>query len=212
MHALLIAGAGSRTGVSLVSGPCATTPQPRARSAGSDYDNSSHRYPPRDRADFRRQCQCGAHASQSHQRSLACRPLGSRSRRPQWHGAQDAAAATPASARSRQPRVARRYRAASGRRGLRGSPAGLCFPSGRHRPRRGNTAAAGTKTTPLGLPQRPKLAQPQARSPAKPPSRCSTQIHAAVDVEGLSGDVAGTRTDQKTDGGGNLLGAAEAAE
>ena len=173
MHALLIDGAGSRAGVSLVSGPCATTPQPRARSAGSDHDNSSHRCPPRDRADFGRQCQCGAHASQSHQRSLACSPLGSRSRRPQWHGAQDAAAATRASARSRQPRVARRYRAASGRRGLRAAPSGwpakLCFPSGRHRPRRGNTAAAGTKTTPLALPQRPKLAQPQARSPAKPP-------------------------------------------
>ena len=170
MHALLIDGAGSRAGASLVSGPCATTPQPRARSAGSDHDNSSHRCPPRDRAHFGRQCQCGAHASQSHQRSLACRPLGSRSRRPQWHGAQDAAAATPASARSRQPRVARGYRAASGRRGLRSSPApGSASPPGRHRPRRGNTAAARTKTTPLALPQRPTLAQPQARSPAKPP-------------------------------------------
>ena len=173
MHALLIDGAGSRAGVSLVSGPCATTPQPRARSAGSDHDNSSHRYPPRDRADFRRQCQCGAHASQSHQRSLACSPFGSRSRRPQWHGAQEAAAATRASARSRQPRVARRYRAASGRRGLRGSPSGwprraLLFlrsapaSQGQHRCGRDQDHTARA-------PQRPKLAQPQARSPAKPP-------------------------------------------
>ena len=212
MHALLIAGAGSRAGVSLVSGPCATTPQPRARRAGSDHDNSSHRCPPRDRAHFGRQCQCGAHASQSHQRSLACRPCGSRSRRPHWHRAQDAAAATRASARSRRPRVARRYRAASGRRGLRGSPAGLA--SGQPLLDR-----AGAKPLRPGarqycsLPQRPKLAQPQAHSsPKRPPSRCSAQIHAAVDVEGLSGDVAGTRTGQKTNGGGDLLGTAEAAE
>jgi hypothetical protein len=126
--------------------------------------NSSHRCPPRDRARFGRQCQCGTHASQSHQRSLACSPFGSRSRRPPWQGVQDAAAATRASARSRQPRVARRYRAASGRRGLR-----AVLSSGRHGPRRGKSAAARTKITPLPLPQRPKPAPPQARSPAKPP-------------------------------------------
>ena len=37
-------------------------------------------------------------------------------------------------------------------------------------------------------------------------------MHATVDVQRLSRDVADTRAAQKTDGGGNLLGAAEATQ
>jgi hypothetical protein len=40
----------------------------------------------------------------------------------------------------------------------------------------------------------------------------STQIHATVDVQRLSRDVAGTGAAQKTDRGGNLLGASKAAQ